>query len=194
MPGAVTLSFAAEAPGLQGWVNKARARGHEVMIELPMQGSEPIGTYTLVSNGPDMVNTKNLEYLLSRAQGYFAVTNYDGAHLVNNETALLPIITRLKDAGLGFIYDGALSDTRMALMAKREGLPFVSATAYLDAKQQDSTYVLRKIKMLYEDSYDNTPIGMGFAYGGTINGIKTWLATKPKHVELAPVSYALKSR
>lgn len=194
LPGTVTLSFAAEAPGLQGWINEARAHGHEVLIELPMQGSGPIETRTLVSGGSESANSKNLEYLLSRAQGYFAVTNYDGDHLVNNEAALLPLITIMKDAGLGFVYDGALADTRMAALAKREALPFIIANAYLDEQQHDSAYVSRNIKTLPDKSDDNIPIGMGFAYAGTIDGIKAWLATKPKNIKLAPVSYALKTR
>lgn len=194
LPGAVTLSFAADAPGLQGWVNKARAHGHEVMIELPMQGSGPIETYTLTVAGPVTANTRNLEYLLSRAQGYFAVTNYDGDLLVNDETALLPILKTLKQAGLGFVYDGALDGTRIDPLARREGLPVISANAYIDEERQDRAYVVRNIKVLHEDSYDNIPIGMGFAYVGTIDGIKAWLETKPKNIELAPVSYALKTR
>lgn len=194
LPGAVTLSFAADAPGLQGWINKARAHGHEVMIELPMQGSGPLETRTLTIAGPDLTNIKNLEYLLSRAQGYFAVTNYDGDRLVNDETALLPIIKTLKEAGLGFIYDGAIDNTRIAPLAKREGFALVSANGYIDEKQQDMAYVQRNIQIIAQDSYDNVPIGMGFAYAGTIDGIKSWLATKPKDTEIAPVSYALKKR
>jgi len=194
LPGAVTLSFAADAPGLQGWINKARAHGHEVMIELPMQGTGVTEARTLTITGPDTTNIKNLEYLLSRAQGYFAVTNYDGDRLVNDETALLPIVKTLKEAGLGFIYDGAVDNARIEPLAKREGLPLISANGYLDDKQQDSIYVRSSIQTLAEDSYDNVPIGMGFAYSGTIDGIKSWLASKPKDVEIAPVSYALKKR
>jgi len=194
LPGAVTLSFAADTPGLQGWVNKARAHGHEVMIELPMQGEGGAETRTLTIAGPDTANIKNLEYLLSRAQGYFAATNYDGSLLVNDETALLPIIKTLKNAGLGFVYDGAIDNARINPLAKREGLPLVSANGYLDEDQQDAAYVQRKILTIAQDSYDNVPIGMGFAYEGTIDGIKAWLATKPNDTELAPVSYALKTR
>ncbi len=194
LPGAVTLSFAADAPGLQGWVNKARAHGHEVMIELPMQGNGNIETRTLTIAGPETANIKNLEYLLSRAQGYFAVTNYDGDLLVNDEAALLPIIKTIKDAGIGFVYDGAIENARIDPLAKREGLSLISAHAYLDEKQQDAMSVHRNIQSLAKESYENVPIGMGFAYMGTIDGIKSWLSSKPKDTEIAPVSYALKKR
>jgi len=37
LPADVTLSFAAHAPGLQNWINQARAKGHDVFIEPPME-------------------------------------------------------------------------------------------------------------------------------------------------------------
>jgi len=194
LPDAVTLSFAAEAPGLQNWLNQARARGHEVMIELPMQGADPVETRTLRIGADEKTNIKNLEYFLARAQGYFAVTNYGGAHLVNNEVALLPIIKYLKSAGLGFIYDGALDNARIGPIARREGLPVILADAFIDEAQQDSAAVRRNIQTLQADSYENIPVGMGFSYPGTIDGVRAWLANKPTDIELAPVSYALKSR
>ena len=194
LPGAVTLSFAAEAPGLQNWINQARARGHEVMIELPMQGIGPVETRTLRIGADEKTNIKNLEYFLARAQGYFAVTNYGGARLVNNEAALLPIVKYLKSAGLGFIYDGALENARIGPIARREGLPAIMADAFIDETQQDSAAVRRNIQSLQAKSYEKTPVGMGFSYPGTIDGIRAWLANKPENIELAPVSYALKSR
>ncbi len=194
LPGSVTLSFAVNTPGLQSWINKARAHGHEVLIELPMQGTGTHEARTLTVQGQSNVNIRNLEYLLSRAQGYFAVTNYDGSALVNNEETLLPILKTLKNAGLGFVYDGAVKNARIAPLAKREGLPLITAYGYLDEVQQDSHFVRNSIQTIATKSYENVPIGMGFAYMGTIDGIKSWLASKPKDTEIAPVSYALKKR
>ncbi len=194
LPDVVTLSFAAEAPGLQNWINQARARGHEVMIELPMQGAGPVEARTLRIGVDEKTSIKNLEYFLARAQGYFAVTNYDGARLVNDETALLPIINYLKSAGLAMVYDGALQDASIGPIARREGLPVIIADALIDEVRQDSASVRRNIQTLQAKSYENIPVGMGFSYPGTIDGVRAWLADKPADIKLAPVSYALKSR
>src|SRR5690606_15597580 len=40
LPAEVTLSFVPYAEGLQAWIDMARAHGHEVMLEMPM---EPTG-------------------------------------------------------------------------------------------------------------------------------------------------------
>ena len=53
LPAEVTLSFVPYADGLQGWIDLARAQGHEVMIEIPMEPTgypenDP-GPYTLLA-------------------------------------------------------------------------------------------------------------------------------------------------
>ena len=56
LPGEITLSFVAYAEGLQGWIDMARAHGHEVLIEAPMEpvdfpDNDP-GPLTLMSGRP----------------------------------------------------------------------------------------------------------------------------------------------
>ncbi len=193
LPGPITLSFAANAPGLQGWIDKARAHGHEVLIELPMEESPDVERPLSVQQGK-VSNLKHLDYHLSRAQGYFAVTNYGGDALVQNETALAPIIKALKDDGLGFVYDGGIKNSRVLPLAKRIGLPALSGDLYLDEDKQDIVSVFEHITKLFEDSYEHVPVGMGFAYPGTIDGIISWLSVKPESQGIAPVSFAIKTR
>jgi len=140
LPGEVTLSFAAETPDLQTWINQARARGHEVLIELPMESAdfnplEPGAVYTLMTTAPDSENIRNLDYLLSRGEGYFGVTNYGGD---KNRSSVRSMISTLRPSG--------------------------------------------SVKV---------PIGMGFSYGSTVDGVKDWIVSKPANVELAPASFAM---
>jgi len=87
LPPEITLSFAAHAPNLQNQINAARARGHEVLLELPMESeefdpAEPGAEWALRARSATMAqNKRNLDRLLSRASGYFAVTNYNGGFL-----------------------------------------------------------------------------------------------------------------
>ncbi|NNC37358.1 MAG: hypothetical protein HKO02_07870 [Hyphomonadaceae bacterium] len=196
LPGEVTLSFAADTPDLQTWVNQARARGHEVMIEVPMESTnfdplEPGAVYTLMSSGPDSENIRNLDYLLSRAEGYFAVTNYGGDKLIKSEKTLTSILTHMGDAGLGFLYDGIASGSRVDTLGNAVGLKTVSAQSLLDADIQNRSTVRSKISTLRDGTSVKVPIGMGFSYGSTIDGIKDWILNKPANIELAPASFAM---
>ena len=79
LPPEITLSFVPYARDLQAWMNRARAAGHEVMIELPMEpfdypNNDP-GPHTLLADASETENMRRLHWLLSRASGYFGVTN-----------------------------------------------------------------------------------------------------------------------
>lgn len=194
LPGAVTLSFAAEAPGLQNWINKARAHGHEVILEFPMDGGgpkpgEPGANLVLSASNPDSINIRRVIRLLSRAEGYFAVTNYGGNTLVQSEKSMAPIFAQLTHSGLGFIYDGGLPSASLLKIARKTSLKAVSAQAYIDETSHDRGRV--KENLLRLQTRTNTPIGMGFSYGGTIDGILDWMKAKPAGTALAPASYKL---
>lgn len=195
LPSEVSLAFAAKAPSLQSWIHQARAKGHEVLIELPMQGSTAklSAIHTLTAANTGSRNIKNLDFLLSRAEGYFAVTNYDGEILVKDEKTLKPILVHIKNAGLGFIYDGATAGAVISSASQTAGLPMVTANQLIDENTQDRANVKLAISSLHTPTNQTVPIGMGFSFGGTIDGVKDWVANKPEAIDIAPVSYALKT-
>ncbi|MEO8114288.1 MAG: divergent polysaccharide deacetylase family protein, partial [Phenylobacterium sp.] len=87
----VTLSFVAYAEGLQGWIDMARAHGHEVLLETPMEpmdypDNDP-GPYTLMTDAQAPDTLKKLEWVLSRATGYFGLTNYLGSRFLGSDAA-----------------------------------------------------------------------------------------------------------
>ncbi|PHR57417.1 MAG: hypothetical protein COA43_12020 [Robiginitomaculum sp.] len=196
LPGEVSLAFAAHAPNLQIWVHRARSHGHEVLLELPMEDKNFVQSkakHVLNTSATESDSIRDVDYLLSRAQGYFAVTNYGGEVIFKNEQKLKPILEHIKNAGLGFVYDSSIKGARIQPLGTRISLPVVSANTLLDSATHDRASVQKTITNLAKDKSQTIPIGMGFSYDGTIDGIKDWLATKPSNIALAPVSYALKT-
>ena len=53
LPGGVTLAFASHAQKLQEWIDLARAGGHEVMLDLPMEPAN----YPVLDPGPQPLLT-----------------------------------------------------------------------------------------------------------------------------------------
>lgn len=195
LPGEVSLSFAAQTPNLQNWIDRARLKGHEVLIELPMQSSATAGDtddeYMLTTKGPHSVNIRNLDYLFSRAQGYFAVTNYGGESLLKDASALRPILDHVRNSGLGFVYDNSISTSVLNSTATKSSVPFVVAHTMIDNTSHRKAIVIKQLGKL-PTSQEKIAIGMGFSYEGTIDGILGWVISN-KTVKLAPASYALKS-
>ena len=202
LPENISLSFAAQAPNLQSWINQARARGHEVIIEIPLDnGASALSSsdsarldYTLKVGETKERNIRRLDYLLSRATGYFAVTNYGGTAFIENEAVVSVLISYLKNAGLGLVYDALGNNKLLYKNTRAQALTFSPASALLDAQGADIDVSLRHLQILQKQSQQpdpQIPIGIGFAYPETINAVQDWIDDLPDSVVLVPLSHAL---
>jgi len=197
LPPDVTLSFAAHTAGLQDWINRARSAGHEVMIEIPMDSaqfdaSEKGADKALRVSNPASKNLRNMDWLLSRGQGYFGVINYNGDNLLTRADVSAPILSKLSDSGLGFITDGAFSAPSLGALSRSVNLPYKSGFGLIDP--EPNTQIIRaQLSNLSNLAASNSrPIGVGFAYPETIESVARWAATlDTQNLILAPASFTL---
>lgn len=198
LPADVTLSFAAHAPGLQNWINQARAKGHEVLIELPMESAdynpaEPGADRALMARSDSAANLRNLEWLLSRAQGYFGVTNYNGDRFLSRADAAAPILDKLSTSGLSFIFDGSVSAPTLSTLSTSAKLPFAKGYTVIDP-QPDTGIIQSELSRLGAQAQNSRGIvGVGFAYPETIATVNNWVrGLDARGLVLAPASSTLK--
>lgn len=186
LPGEITLSFAPYAEGLQGWIDLARAHGHEVLLETPMEpadypANDP-GPYTLIAANRPEDTVRKLEWLMSRASGYFGLSNYLGARFVESDTAMTTFNAVLKARGLAFVDDG---------LAQRRGgpIPRASADRVID-DELSATAIDAQLRALENGAAGRgQSLGSGFAYPVTITQVRIWAAgLQARGLQLAPAS------
>jgi polysaccharide deacetylase 2 family uncharacterized protein YibQ len=195
LPEEVTLSFAAHSPQLQNWINQARENGHEVLIEIPMEteGSLPNRTNrTLIVTDDIAANTRNLDWLLSRASGYFGVTNYNGDKFLSRSDLVAPMMSYLSNAGLSFVFDSSFEAIALPALATSAKLPFIETELVLD-DVNNKTIIETNLGQLGEKARSGgSPIGIGFAYLNTIDAVTIWAAAAPeKGLVLVPASHLM---
>ena len=110
MPPAITLAFLPYTDDVQRWVGEARKRGHEVLLEVPMEpydfpDSDP-GPHTLRAGNGEDSNIDRLTWSLTRFTGYAGVTNLLGGRFMADANALEPVMTFLARRGLVFFDAG----------------------------------------------------------------------------------------
>lgn len=199
LPADVTLSFVPYTANLQSWIDKARARGHEAMIELPMEPFDPdaddTGPQTLLANSSGHDNIARLENLLSRATGYFGVTNYQGARFASSGQASAPVAQALKQRGLVFVGNALGPRTAFGVEAGRAGLPFTSADRIIDT-QRDAEKIDEQLLNLEALALQNgSALGSGFAFPVTIGQVGDWAQNlSMRGYVLAPASAVMESR
>ncbi len=195
LPPEVTLSFVPYAIDLQTWINRARAAGHEVLLELPMEAYDypnvDGGPQTLLTSVKPEENLRRLSLLMGKASGYFGVTNYQGAKFATDSRAASPVLKALKDRGLVFLHDGAAARSALPETAKAAGLQFSTADRIVDA-ELSADAIDRELLQLEALAIQNgKAVGVGYAYPVTIEQFRLWTeGLKAKGYQLAPASSA----
>lgn len=199
LPADVTLSFAPYADNLQDWIDLARADGHEVLIELPMEpfdypNNDP-GPHTLLSEASHQENERRLIWLLSRAAGYAGVTNYLGARLGADRDALSGVFAKLEDRGLSIFHDGA--GRRSVITAAAQGVDAQLAIAdrVVDSDPVPDSIDRRLLELEALALQDGDALGAGFAYPATVDTVAIWAESlRARGYQLAPASFLMKVR
>jgi hypothetical protein len=199
LPPEITLSFVPYAADLQGWIDRARARGHEVMLELPMEPFDPdaddTGPQTLLASAPTQQNLQRLDQLLSRGAGYFGVTNYQGARFATSAQATQPVVQALRQRGLVFVSSGIGQRTALSVEAQRAGLPITAADRIVDARREAEAIDEQLLNLEALALQNQSAIGAGFAYPVTMEQVGRWARElNTRSYQLAPVSAVLNAR
>ncbi len=182
----VTLSFVVYAEGLQGWIDEARAHGHEVLLETPMEpvdypDNDP-GPYTLMADGQPPETVKKLEWILSRATGYFGLTNYLGSRFLGTDAAYNAFASGVRGRGLAFIDDGSAA-------RQGGGVPRATAERVIDDKLSGPAIDQQLLALEAGALQRGQALGSGFAYPVTLEKVALWAnAVEQRGYQLAPAS------
>ncbi len=193
LPGSITLSFNPYARELQGWIEQARAAGHEVLLQLPMEpfgypNNDP-GPHSLLISLTDKENLNRLEWMLGRFTGYSGVTNQMGSRFTSSILDVEPILKVLKSRGLIFL-DGRTSAKSVAgKVAAQLGMPVAINNRFLDNKADRANIDARLADLERIARYTGTAIGVAYPYPVTMERLAVWAQTlNRKGFVLAPVS------
>lgn len=187
LPAEVTLSFVPYADGLQGWIDLARAQGHEVLIEIPM---EPTGYPDTVDPGPQTLLAAStpeeiqarMAWLLGRATGYFGVTNYLGDRFAPSDGGMNAFLAVLRQRGLAFLDDGS--------MRRRPGAFARASADRIVDETQTPTAIMGQLNALEAAAKTRgQALGTGFSYPVTVEAAARWTAgLEARGLQLAPAS------
>lgn len=191
LPPEITLSFLPYGENLQDWIDLARAHGHEVLLETPMEPlnypEDDPGPYALMAGATPEDTVRRTEWLLSRITGYFGLTNYMGGRFVTSETGMATLSRVLQQRGLAFIDDGA---------AARWGGGIPRATAPVIDDALSAQAIDAKLLNLEAVALQRgQALGSGLAYQLTLTQVSTWARSLAgRGYQLAPASAIMTRR
>jgi len=193
LPPEVTLAFAPYAGDVQNWVDKARAKGHEVMVEVPMEpydfpDSDP-GPHTLLAAASSEENMKRLIWSLTRFTGYVGATNLLGGRFLGEASPLEPVLAQFKRRGLLFFDNGASPRSVAADTAQRMGAPLATGALIIDTVQTKAGVDAKLMDLEARAREMGRTTGSGFLYPVTLERVAEWAASlSSRGFVLAPIS------
>lgn len=193
LPGAVTLAFNPYAPDLEDWVGKARAAGHEVLLEMPM---EPVsyprddpGPHTLRTDLGEVANLERMQWVMSRFTGYVGVINHMGSKFTRSPKHLRPVMNELKRRGLLYLDSRSGANSLGADVATEVGVPRSINNRFVDQVASRDAIDRRLIQVENLAVKDGTAVGVGHTFPVTLERLTTWIAAlEDKSIVLVPVS------
>jgi polysaccharide deacetylase 2 family uncharacterized protein YibQ len=191
LPAPVSLAFGPYGADLEKTVAEARDKGHEVMLQVPMEpfdypDNDP-GPHTLLSRAPLQENLKRLHWVMGRFTGYTGIVNAMGSKLTADAGALAPILAELAGRGLLFLDDGSSARSTV----RRAGDQIERADMVLDATPSPEAIdgALARLEGLARQS--DFAVATVSATPASIDRIVAWAGSlESKGIRLVPVSSA----
>jgi polysaccharide deacetylase 2 family uncharacterized protein YibQ len=193
LPGAVTLGFMPYGSDVAALAGRARARGHEVLLQVPMEpfdypDNDP-GPQTLLTSLTPQQNIDRLYWLMSRFQGYVGLAGAMGGRFTASEPSFAPVLREAAKRGLIFVDDGANPRSLAGRIAGANNLPFAKADVTIDAvpTANEIDHALGRLEMAAREH--SIVVGISSGLPVSIDHIAKWAKTLADHgIQLVPIT------
>ncbi len=192
LPPQVSLSFSPYGKQTEAFMRTARAFGHEVLLDLPMEpaSADDPGTLAMLTGLTPGANLERLDIVLTRGRGYVGVVGSLGARFVSNPVALEPVLAELARRGLLYLDNRPLDAPLGARVAAEMGIPIAINDRSLDARMAATPAVDARLAQVERVARERgTAVALGEPNPTTIAQLREWVATLPaKGLALAPIT------
>ncbi len=178
LPAPISFALTPYGGDLEQLAEKARARKHEVLLQVPMEpfdypDNDP-GPQTLLTSISSDQNIDRLHWLMSRFQGYVGVVNYMGAKFTASEQALSPVLRETAKRGLIYVDDGSSPRSAAGQIAGSQNLPFAKGNIVLDKvpTPTEIDHALARLELMARER--GHAVGLATALPATIARIAAW--------------------
>ena len=193
LPEDITLSFSHVAPRLKSWIREARQKGHEVLMDIPM---EPLGfpkndpgRATLLTSSNEVENLNRLEHVMKKAGGYVGLLGTLGTKFMLHSETFLPVLKTIKQRGLIYVDSRSTSRSLGPELASSIQLPRAFNNIFID-KEPSNQKIKSKLDELEKIALKKRfAVGIAQPFPLTIEILSQWAEKlKAKQISLAPIT------
>ena len=192
----LTLSFLTYAEDLKGQTQRARLKGHELMLHVsmePLSSQVDPGPNALLTNLSEEEIRRRLEWGFGRFSTYVGLNNHMGSKFTSDNKAMRIVIEEIKRRGLLFL-DSRTSGKSVGVKLARElGVPVVERNIFLDHENNIKAVNAQLTQVEEIARRMGAVIAIGHPRDATIKALQIWLkGIEAKGFQLVPLTAIVK--
>ncbi|WP_208988342.1 divergent polysaccharide deacetylase family protein [Labrenzia sp. VG12] len=193
LPPEVTFALAPYGEDLDLWMQQARTKGHELLLQLPLEpfdfpDNDP-GPHTLLVSLRPAEMLDRLAYLLTRVTNYVGTIPEMGARFTSTKPSVEYLFEKLKSRGLMFVDNGTSSRSIAAQMATDKRLPFSGVDVVLDEVPRDDNIDAKLLQLEGIARSRGIAVAAGSALPVTVRQLQEWVQDlEERGLQLVPIS------
>jgi hypothetical protein len=193
LPADVSLAFSPYGPALAEDVAAVRTKGHEVLLEVPLEpedypSTDP-GVHTLTTAATVDKNDKHLAWLMSRFTGYAGLISTHGSKYLADKRETTYLLKRAANRGLFFVDASANPGSLAREVAASSGAAFARADSIVDRSLLRDAIDKELAALEASAKKRGFAIGVVGALPVTVDRVAVWAETlEARGIALVPVS------
>ncbi|MGH7087395.1 MAG: divergent polysaccharide deacetylase family protein, partial [Stellaceae bacterium] len=193
LPPAVSLAFSPYAHDLDALIAAARAKGHEVLLGLPLEPADypdrDPGPDTLLTALTPQQNLARLRRIMGRGADYVGFLTVMGDRFTADSASIEPVLQALKARGLLYIDDAGPETSAAGRLARALGMAWAVTDRRLDTEPEATAVDQVLADLERQARAQGAALGLGRLYPVTVAQVSAWAKTlDAKGVALAPAS------
>ncbi|MBV9359950.1 MAG: divergent polysaccharide deacetylase family protein [Betaproteobacteria bacterium] len=197
LPGPLTLSFLPYAKDLREQAKAARARGHEIMLHLPMEPTgraDPGPGALLVSMSENEIG-RHTATALDGYDGYVGVNNHMGSRFTAYKPGMQTVLQQVRARGMMFLDSRTTKETVGDQIAQEIGVPSMSRNVFLDDDESIAAIRRKLAETEQVARRQGFVVAIGHPHEATLQALAEWLPTvSGKGFALAPSTAVMRKR
>ena len=192
LPSPLTLALIPYGYNLAKHATQARARGHELLVHLPMEPLDPEanpGRNALLTSLTENELRRRLNWNLAQFKGFVGVNNHMGSKFTAWGQGMEIVIQTLRHRGLMFLDSKTTKNSQGYRLARRLRVPHTVRDVFLDNNITEEA-IEQQLRQLENVARRNgSAIGIGHPHDETVSVLRRWIpAARKKGFVLVPVT------
>ncbi|WP_209010864.1 divergent polysaccharide deacetylase family protein [Labrenzia sp. PHM005] len=193
LPPDVTFALAPYGSDLDLWMQQARMKGHELLLQIPLEpfdfpDNDP-GPHTLLVSLKPAELLDRLAFLLTRVTNYVGVIGEMGARYTSIKPSMQFLLEKLKSRGLMFVDNGTTSRSIAGEVSADVRMPFSGVDVVLDEVPRESNIDAKLLQLESVARARGFAVAAGSALPVTVRQLEEWVQDlEQRGLQLVPVS------